>query len=292
MDKRSQSVDHDSVVITGLGYELRADCDVAPYLKVKKHRKFMGPQDRLAVVSAGKALSSAGLLGGPLGERTGLYLAVGYIPFEREDIDGLIESSVEDGRFSMTRFSSEGFHSVHPHLTFRCLSSMPAFHISVNFEIQGPYFVTYPGIGQWYLALEEGCHALMAGEIDVAIVGAVAYQRNFLVAHHFERIPSPIPSERLIDAGACLILEKEDHAGARSLRPRGRLLDCDVSYRPYQPLEESAVFSERFDGCDGVDGEAGPASLAIALSRSRKCSIQHSVEGRDGICGRSRWEIA
>jgi 3-oxoacyl-(acyl-carrier-protein) synthase len=265
---------------------------VTPFLKVKKHQKFMGPQDRLAVVSAGKALESAGMLGDPLGERTGLYLAVGYIPFEREDIDRLIESSVECGRFSMARFSSEGPYSVHPHLTFRCLSSMPAFHVSVNFGIQGPYFVTYPGIGQWYLALEEACNALAAGEIDIAVVGAVAYQRNFLVAHHLGRIPSPVPYERLIDAGSCLILARGDHARARSLEPRGRLLEYSLSYDPYDPLEGAAAFSERFDGCDGVDGEAGPASLGIALSRSGKCTVRHSVEGRDGICGRSRWEIA
>ena len=46
----------------------------------------MGPQEALAVVAAGRALESAGLAGKALGERAGLYLAVGYIPFEAQDL--------------------------------------------------------------------------------------------------------------------------------------------------------------------------------------------------------------
>ena len=41
----------------------------------------MGVQDDLAVVAAGQAAASAGL-GNALGERAGLYLSVGYLPFE------------------------------------------------------------------------------------------------------------------------------------------------------------------------------------------------------------------
>ena len=56
----------------------------------------------------------------------------------------------------------EAFAALNPLLTFRCLSNMPAFHVSVNFDVQGPYFVTYPGAGQLYLALEEAVDALRA----------------------------------------------------------------------------------------------------------------------------------
>ena len=74
-------------VVTGTGGACGAS-DATPFVKTRKLRKFMGPQDELAVVAAGRALQSASL-SAPLGERCGLYLAVGYIPFERADMERL-----------------------------------------------------------------------------------------------------------------------------------------------------------------------------------------------------------
>src|SRR5579864_7461334 len=103
MDARPEDAGGDPVVVTGLGHVVIGPgdppCDPMPYLKVKKLRKYMGVQDDLAVVAAAKALESAGLLARTasegLGERTGLYLAVGYIPFERADLDPLLEASLD-----------------------------------------------------------------------------------------------------------------------------------------------------------------------------------------------------
>src|SRR5216683_2228045 len=80
------------------------------------------------------SLESAGRGGQALGERAGLYMAVGSIPFEREHTDLLLRRSIDpDGRVSMARFSTDAFGALNPLLTFRCLSNMPAFHVSVNF---------------------------------------------------------------------------------------------------------------------------------------------------------------
>jgi 3-oxoacyl-(acyl-carrier-protein) synthase len=260
-------------------------------LKVKKNRKFMGAQDDLALVAAGRALESAGLLGLPLGERAGLFLAVGYIPFEEEDIDSLLEVSADSERFCMERFSTEGYDAVNPLLTFKCLSNMPAFHISANFDIQGSYFVTYPGTGQFYLALEEACFALKMDLIDVALVCGAAHQRNFLVNHHFNRISIPVPSERLMDGAGCLVIETKDHGAERNAAIRGRLLNCEVSYSPFHPFEDRLHYTERFEGLNGEDGELGPASLPVALSLGSHGTIRHEVATRDGIAASSEWEL-
>jgi 3-oxoacyl-(acyl-carrier-protein) synthase len=81
---------------------------ILPWLKTPKMKKFMGKQDQLAVVAAGRAITSAGLTAQQLGLRTGIYMAVGYIPFEREEIEALTKNSAEAGKFSMQRFSLEG----------------------------------------------------------------------------------------------------------------------------------------------------------------------------------------
>lgn len=282
--------------VSGFGHAIAAAgmrADPVPHLKLRKMRKFMSVQDDLAVIATGVALASAGLAGVPLGERTGLYLAVGYLPFERNDIEALFKDSLEGDRFSMRAFATGGYCAVNPLLTFRCLPNMAAYHISANFDVQGPYFVTYPGPGQFYVALQEGLAALESGRVDVALVAGVAHQRNFLVEHHFSRIDEPVEPEGLADAAGCLVLETEAHASARSAPARGRLLDLDVAYAPHDPFAGSPAFVETFDGAP-IPGETGAASLPARLSLAAAAGnrrLTHDLLSRDGISGRSSWEL-
>jgi len=277
-----------------------------PYLKVKKLRKYMGMQDDLAVVAAAKALESANLLPAPsasegLGERTGLYLAVGYIPFEQADLDPLLAASLDaDGNFSMEAFSTTGFRAVNGLLTFRCLPNMPAFHVSTNFDMQGPYFVTYPGPGQFYVALEEAVIALHEKDVEVALLGGAAHQRNFLVESHFRRLEPPLAAEQLMDAAGFLVLEKRRRAAARGATERGRLISYVPGYQARSPLDETLPRWERFRLLHGPDRlipeEMGPGSLAILLSRAaaerRRGIWWHAVKSRDGVTATSKWGLS
>ncbi len=292
MDEGPRTAAADSVILTGLGHVLGAPCDPRPFLRVRKNRKFMGLQDDLAVVATGRALESAGLADAALGERAGLYLAVGYIPFERADIDSLMEGSLSNGRLSMNFFSTTGYNAINPLLTFRCLSNMPAFHISVNFDVQGPYFVTYPGIGQFYQAFEQARTALATGEVDVALVGAVAAQRNFLVEHHHARLSPPVAADTLADVAGCLVLETESHACKREATLRGRVLWHELAYEPFDPFEQPPEFHEQFDSGELPCGELGPASLAVALSLKPSGTLRHEAQTRDGFRVSSQWELA
>ncbi|MBI3894034.1 MAG: hypothetical protein HY303_21150 [Candidatus Wallbacteria bacterium] len=272
-------------------------CDPLPYLEVKKNRKFMGIQDDLAVVTAGLALASAGLGAARPGEAAGLYLAVGYIPFEQEEIEALLAGSVEAGQFSMARFSTTGIRAVKPLITFRCLPNMPAFHISSNFDVQGPYFVTYPGPGQFYLALEAACTALRRAEIEYALVGGVADQQNFLVRHHFSRLDSTSKAPPLADAAGCLVLETEPHALRRDARVRARLETLELSYEPADPREVARRTREEFTGCAAEPWDLGPASLPATLDRAASESregplrLRHELQAADGMRGESEWVL-
>lgn len=281
MDQGPEAAADPVIVVTGLGAAGPLPCDPGPYLKVRKNRKMMGAQDDLAVVAAGIALRSA-RLDNPSGDRTGVYAAVGYIPFEETEIDLLLQGSLEGRSFSMKRFSTEGYNSVNPLLTFRCLSNMPAFHVSVNFDIQGPYFVTYPGPGQFYVALEEARCALVGNRIDVAVVLGVAHQQNYLVRRHFQRI-EPAASN-LSDAAGCLILEREERAAGRS---RGKLLDFVLGYQPGDPFESASIPEET-----GADGSMGPASLPVALAAAGPGRLSHRLRSRDGIVASSEWSLS
>lgn len=289
-----------TLVVTGAGSIVlppgEATCDPTPFLKVRKSRKFMGTQDDLAVVATGRALASAGL-SAPLGERVGLFLAVGYIPFREEDIGPVLAASMTDDgeRFDVGRFGDGGFQKAHPLLTFRCLPNMPAYHVSVSFDVQGPYCVTYPGPSQLYAALEEARAAVEDGRIDVAIVGGVAHQSNFLVRHHFARIEPPTSADRLRDAAAVIVVETEDHARARDATFRARLEELRVAYAPYDVLGEGRPSIERVDDA-ALQEELGPAALAHAIATAfadnRRGALVHSLDGRDGVSARSTWRLA
>jgi len=284
MDERPGPRLRDPLIATGIGACVPSlgaplDGDVLPWLKSRKMKKYMGKQDELAVVAAGRAVADAKLQLND-GARVGVYLCIGYIPFERSDIDAITAGSLRDGRFSMEQFSTVGIEQVNPLLTFRCLPNMPAFHVSLNLGLRGPYFVTYPGIGQFYLALEAAASALCSGEIDYALVGGVADQRNFLVEYHFSRLPGNGLQRR--DAAAVLCLETRAHAADRRAPRRAELLELDVGYEPHDPL----AMAKDFD-----DDPLGPASLGCALQDASH-DLLHEARTRDGFRVHSRWSVA
>jgi hypothetical protein len=304
MDPTSETAFSDSIVVTGIGICApdpfpregpAPDIDVLPWLRSRKTRKFMGKQDELAVVAAGRALkntqASQELLSG---ERTGLYMAVGYIPFERADIDSLVHHSMRAGQFSMEQFSTEGIEQVNPLLTFRCLPNMPIFHVSTNFGIQGPYFINYPAIGQFYIALERAIVALKRGRIELALVGGVADQRNFLVDYHLRRMaPGLQPLAR--DGAAFLCVERRSSAERRSVEPRFRLESFELGYEPHDPMSTPPPLQEKFSAADqsvsSPPGYWGPASLGMELAGSLQAgrSYTHAFRAPDGVRASSQW---
>jgi hypothetical protein len=254
-------VDEAFVGVTGVGCALGAE-DPLPYMKSPKMLKFMGKQDRMAVVAASRAVQKAGVHS----LKTGIYMAVGSIPFEQQDIEPLARHSAKDGRFSMEAFSTTGLDQVNPLLTFRCLPNMPIFHVSLNLGVQGPYYVTYPGVGQFYQALQHAVWALEEGEIDRALVGGVADQDNFLV--------------RTLRGGG------EDAAGFLCLeRNRGDLLlELELGDGGETPGETLELNGRNVE----IDRSLGPGSLAFFMQRGE---LRHEVRTHDGLWARSAWSV-
>ena len=279
-------------------------------LRIPKNRKFMGLQDKLAVVAAARALIASDLIAESdghgfqhlsplLAQRCGVYMAVGYIPFEYEEIAQLSQNSQIDGRFSMPQFSSLGIAEVNPLLTFRCLPNMPAFHVSMNFSLQGPYVVSYPDIGQFYQVLQQAVTALRLKQIDFALVGGVADQNNFLVRHQLRKLNI---NSQALDCAAFLLLERKSHTLSRGIKPQLDLIATQSSYQSHDILSRIPDYQESVSVNDkGLQFSdivyAGPASLALALSLLSEQSnfsgeIQHRVSSTGNINAASHWQAA
>jgi hypothetical protein len=262
----------------------------------------MGKQDDLAVVAACTAMQVAQRQMAETAneiarDRIGLFMGVGYIPFEERELFRLRTAAESDGQFSMQQLSTTGFHAVNGLLTFRCLPNMPAFHVSTNLDIQGPCYVTHPGAGQFYTALQQAYYALEDYKVDMALVVGVADQRNYLVQHHFNRLTHR-PTAPLVDAAGCIVLQRtKDVTGPQSPVAIGR--ELSIEYEPFDP------FGSEFDPAESAvqDGRMqeprqamGPASFPILLSRAieeKSATIfEHRIATRDGIRAFSRWEVS
>lgn len=276
MDKKPERFPRDPVVITGIGVEahevvvsghqcgdrqhlnldLSHDCRPLEFLRQRKTLKFMSKQDRLAVNAAGQAIISSALTAEDLKNDTGVFLTVGYIPFEFDIADELSSNSTDpSGSFSMEKFSTSGIDNINPLIAFACLPNMPAHHIATNFGIHGEYFITYPDIIQQYLSLEEALWHLEEERTTFALVGGVADQSNFLVTHHYKKT-NPAIVDRLADAAAFMVIEKESSAKSRKAKILATLDHLHIAH---------LSSSEHQCGND-KNYESGPAQLVSKLS--------------------------
>lgn len=284
-----------AVIVSGLGWEispdawqclignqadpsrlqLTHDCDPTGYLQVPKTIKYMSKQDRLAVNASGKALEGAGYDLEKLNDRCGLFMTVGYIPFKREEAERISGFSQDQDQFSMLKFSTDAYDSINPLLAFACLPNMPAYHLSANFNIQGEYFLTYPGAVQFYQVLSEAVQRLQNGDLKQAIVGGVSDQCNFLVENHFQKFHAG-DERRLSDAAAFMILESVTPASGASRRDRIKLVSLDTRYT--KGFESSGHALPKF--------RLGPAELPMLLG-----AFAHDQKGLFSHCCRSETRI-
>ena len=195
----------------------------------------------------------------------------------------------------MERFSRDAVTTVNPLLAFRCLPNMPIFHITANFGIQGPYFISYPGVGQFYLALEQAKTMLMNGDIDLALLGGVADQLNFLVKRHFSRLSF---QGELLDGAGFLCLERESDAKRRGANILMRPLKTVLSYQAPDLLERVPDFRETtsFNANTRESGDyQGPGTLVFQMADQIKSGgsgrLTHKVDTFDGISALSEWSL-
>jgi hypothetical protein len=216
--------------------------DIKPILADRKMFKFFSKQDALTLLACHRAWEMASIQDENYGERTGIYLCVGILPFEDKPLDKIAKlSQDENGKFDMKRSSTDSFHAMNPLLTFKCLPNMPLYHLSKHLQVTGRYFMTYPGIPEWFCALRKAMDDLTNGVVDYAIVGSAADQKNYLVEHHLRRI-NPALLNRHIDSASSLVLTSKD-----SYKALGRITRLETCYTPFNPLEEKEILVKSQD---------------------------------------------
>lgn len=286
MDKAFENESASTINLLGVSFyspnKEQDELDVLPYLKQPKLKKYLSKQDRLAIIGFANLLNQ---LKGDINEiisKSGLYLCVGYIPFEEDTIRRLAEESQIDGLFSMAAFSSKGVSAINPLTTFKCLPNMPAYHISSTFNLQGPSFTTYPGVGQLYQAMEMALLDLEMKKIDYAFIGAVCDQNNFLVSNFHERLGF---KNTLADASGFCCLSSQDQTWCLDA---WNLVSHNIKYQSFDPL--SVGYSKK----DKAQPNYGAADLFHSFHQNqlnnKNDSFHHQYSSMDGFTVESLWQ--
>lgn len=216
----------------------------------RKLQKLVMREVLLGIVAAREAVKDAEVSSGNIDPfRFGLFCASNGSRTEIADLHTAVVSSCrDDGSIDFARFGREGIKEIVPLWLLKSLANNALCHLSIQFNIQGAncnYVASSVGGLQ---AIGSGLRAIQRGELDLALcVGydsfvhwedLLQYSRVGFLARNQEaftpeQMSRPFDLKRCgavpSEGGGALLLESEEHACARGVRPYARVLGLGQS---------------------------------------------------------------
>ena len=219
-------------------------------LAMPKHKKALAKSLRvmardiqLAVAAAEMAIVDAGLAdGGVDPTRIGVDLGAGLISSDLDELAPAIHLSTRpDGGFDYRVYGQDGVEAIEPLWMLKYLPNMPACHISILNDCQGPSNSITEAEAASNVAIGEACRIIGRGRADVMIAGGadskihpLSLVRMSLLDQMSRWSGDPAGACRPFDArrdgwvpgegAGILILEERGHALARGARIYGEVL--------------------------------------------------------------------
>ena len=233
-----------------------------------KSLKVMARTIQLAVAAAQRCLDDAGVDTGKLDpERFGVEFGAGLIATELPDIGDAARVSIncQPGAVDMVKWGAEGLPAIQPLWMLKYLPNMPACHVSIMHNAQGPNNSITEGDAASLLALGEAHRILGRDAADFFLVGGteskinpVSLVRQCMFEQTSKRNEEPEKACRPFDrrrdglvlgeGAAVFVLEELAHAEARGARV----------------LAEVVGFGAAFDAKQNGDGLARAIRAALA----------------------------
>lgn len=211
---------------------------------IRKGSKVMCREIEMGVAAAQRALSDGGL--GDASQRdphrTGVIYGCDYIMTLPEEFAGGVERCLDDDRqFHFERWGEDGKPQINPLWLLKYLPNMPASHIAIYNDLQGPNNSITLREASSAAALAEAYVTLQRGHCDVLVAGATgsrihpfrtlhASMQEELAADRDDptQMSRPFDSDRdggvLGEGAGALILETLDHAQRRGARIYGEIV--------------------------------------------------------------------
>jgi len=210
----------------------------------RKAVKLMSRDIELAVVAAHEAVASSGLVTKGIDpkrvnvepERMAINLGAGLISCNLVEIAPAVAASLEKGRFDIHKWGREGMELVTPLWMLKYLPNMPACHVGIIHDIQGPSNTIMCAEASGNLAIGEAAEVIARGSSDIALAGGVEAKVNPLVIlrqcllgrsatkYNDEPDRASRPFDRAADgsvfgeAAALVVLERQQRARQRGAK--------------------------------------------------------------------------
>ena len=144
------------------------------YVYQKKFLKVMSRDIQLGVSAASMAVSDSGLQSGDVDPvRLGVEFGTGHISFTPDELAEAAEDFADPrNRDGYPRWGDDQMGKIAPLWLLRQLPNMPACHVAIEHDAQGPNNTITNGEASALLALNEAIRVINRGQADVMIVGA------------------------------------------------------------------------------------------------------------------------
>ena len=153
---------------------------------IKKGLKLMCREIQLGVASAQLALTDAGLVPGAIDpSRIGTMFGSDYIITQpAEFTTGVRECLSADGQFDFDRWAAQGLTKVEPLWLLKYLPNMPASHVAIYNDLQGPSNSITVREASANLSIAEAATIIQRGSADVMVAGSTGSRIQLLRTIH------------------------------------------------------------------------------------------------------------
>jgi 3-oxoacyl-[acyl-carrier-protein] synthase II len=158
-----------------------------PEFKIQKHlpkfhrkaAKLMCRDIQLAVIAANEAFQSSGLITRAIDPdnvnidpaRTAINIGAGVICCDIVELSPAVAQSITNGKFDINKWGQQGLDALTPLWLLKYLPNMPACHIAIIHDIQGPNNSITSAEAAAHLAVGEAADVIARGDADVALAG-------------------------------------------------------------------------------------------------------------------------
>ncbi len=276
------------------------------YVTQRKALKVMARDIQLGVAAASLAAddASARQLAGRR-DRYGVIVGSGVLNHELDELAfSVLRSLGPDGRLDLSKFGQEGLSALFPLWLLKYLPNMPACHISILFDLQGPNNTLTTGASSGLEAVCEAFRIIRRGSADLVFAGAAESKLNPLGLAQYGVLgalgngnspagrPFDPESHGIIpgEGAGFLVLEELEHALARGARiwaeiagygvssPRGRetalraaLADAGAKASEVDYLQAAGLGIADEDAAEAaaIDSVFSDQSRGLAVSASK-----------------------
>ncbi|MFT4556695.1 MAG: 3-oxoacyl-[acyl-carrier-protein] synthase II [Porticoccaceae bacterium] len=243
------------------------------HIYCRKFIKVMSRDIQLGVTAASMAMHDGSIKSGDIDPtRLGVVYGGGRISSRPEDLVDAASQSLPDDMVEFTRWGEDGLGKIAPLWLLKRLPNMPACHVAIEHDAQGPNNTITCRDASALLALGEAVRVIERGVADAMIVGACSsniHPVDLTKFNLFENLshrdddpehacrPFDVTRDGTIvgEGAAAFIVERYEHAVARGARIYAEVLGVGA-------------------GCDGsghtngTDGQGIARSIQAALRRS------------------------